>query len=248
MGDKKLYIAICDDEKSSRTQIREKLTVITHSSEVCIQEFESGRELLEFCRQKREFSIVYLDIYLNDEDGIDVARELECICPKTKVVFITESRDHAVEAFELRALHYLVKPVTKENLQETLKRWRAAKDEDVRICLRIDRENVAISLSDIAFLKSENHKIKIVQKDGGILYTYMTLNNLENYLTDDFLKIKRGIIVNMDFIDVLSSTFCILKNGMDLEISRLNRAEIKKQYESYVMRVLKKRRMDRGNE
>ena len=242
MNDTKLYIGICDDEKQARAEIRERLMALADQEDMYIQEFSSGKELLDTCRKKKCFSIIYMDIYLKEEDGIAVAKEMVKCCPNTKLVFVTESRDFAIDAFELWALHYLVKPVTEEKLKETLRRWRDTQEEDVRISLKVDRENVVLSLKEIAYLKSENHKTQVVQKDGSSLYTYMSLNNLEQYLTEDFLKIKRGIIVNMDYIDVLSSTFCILKNGMDLEISRLHRADIKKQYEAYVMRVLKKGR------
>lgn len=246
--DAKIIMGICDDEEASRKQIHRKLEKILDGEDIEIQEFESGKELLKACADGAVLSILYLDIYLEEENGIQIAKELEQLCPGIKIVFITESRDFAIEAFALKALHYLVKPVTEDGIRETLNRFRETKEETGRIYLNIDREKVALPLVDVAYLKSENHKTQIVQKDGGSISTYTALKDLETFLTKDFLKVKRGIIVNMDFIEVISTTFCILKNGMDLEISRMYRTEIKKQYEAYVMRVLKKRRMNRGNE
>ena len=60
------------------------------------------------------FDIVFLDIYMLREDGVDIARILNKISPETRIVFVTTSEEHAVSAFSLDALHYLVKPVTTE--------------------------------------------------------------------------------------------------------------------------------------
>lgn len=243
-NDTRIHIGICDDEKQCRKQIKDILMEITDEKRVVIWEFSSGRELLDACRGNVYLSIVYLDIYLGDENGVDIAGQLKKISEYTKVVFVTGTEDYAIKAFEIRALHYLIKPVTKEHMLETLRRWKLVREEVKRIYLKIDREYVSLPLNDIAYLKSDNHKIQIILKGGKCVSTYMTLKDLEEHLTEDFLKIKRGLIVNMDFIDVISSTFCILKNGMDLEISRMNRSEVKKQYEAYVMRVLKKRQTE----
>ena len=77
---------------------------------------------MEAAKGKPPFDIVFLDIYLPGENGVDVAGELQRVSPETGIAFVTTSEEHAVDAFSLHALHYLVKPVTTEGIVEAFRR------------------------------------------------------------------------------------------------------------------------------
>ena len=95
--------------KKSRKYINSK------SLPVSIKTFTSGEKLLK----EKKFDIVLLDLMLPGIHGLEVARQ---ISDRSRVIFITSYREHAVEAFDVNAVHYLVKPVTEERLFQALDR------------------------------------------------------------------------------------------------------------------------------
>ena len=145
-------------------------------------------------------------------------------------------REHAVDAFALEALHYLVKPVDAGQLQTVLERYlkRAARKRTVEI--RIGRDNIRLSEESIQYLESARNGTDI-HTAGGLLHTAMPTGALEQKLGQDFLKIQRGFIVNMHYIEKMTSEFCILKNGFTALLSRRDRQKIRTAYREFIFNV-----------
>ena len=145
-------------------------------------------------------------------------------------------REHAVDAFALEALHYLVKPVDAGQLQTVLERYlkRAARKRTVEI--RIGRDNIRLSEESIQYLESARNGTDI-HTAGGLLHTAMPRGALEQKLGQDFLKIQRGFIVNMHYIEKVTSESCILKNGFTALLSRRDRQKIRTAYREFIFNV-----------
>ncbi len=145
-------------------------------------------------------------------------------------------REHAVDAFALEALHYLVKPVDADQLQTVLERYlkRAARKRTVEI--RIGRDNIRLSEESIQYLESARNGTDI-HTAGGLLHTAMPTGALEQKLGQDFLKIQRGFIVNMHYIEKVTSESCILKNGFTALLSRRDRQKIRTAYREFIFNV-----------
>ncbi|MDI6743011.1 MAG: LytTR family DNA-binding domain-containing protein [Smithella sp.] len=110
---------IADDEKELRTYLKKMLAEIWPQLEIC-GEAVNGREALKMIVDF-EPHIAFLDIKMPGLSGLDVARKIAGVC---RIVFITAFDQFAVEAFEREAVDYLVKPVTKERLQQTISRLK----------------------------------------------------------------------------------------------------------------------------
>ena len=110
-----MRIAICDDEREEIVKIQNMIAGIQGNYQV--DTYHSGRALLEAAADAK-YDIVFCDIYMKDGNGLDTAKELLALSPDTANVFITSSKEHAVEAFSIQALHYLVKPVRQEDVVE----------------------------------------------------------------------------------------------------------------------------------
>ena len=145
-------------------------------------------------------------------------------------------REHAVDAFALEALHYLVKPVDAGQLQTVLERYlkRAARKRTVEI--RIGRDNIRLSEESIQYLESARNGTDI-HTAGGLLHTAMPAGALEQKLGQDFLKIQRGFIVNMHYIEKMTSESCILKNGFTALLSRRDKQKIRTAYREFIFNV-----------
>ena len=116
-----MRIAIVDDIKEERAVLYGWLSNQLSKRNIPgdFVEFESGEEFLAAAK-KRPFTVVFLDIYMNGANGIEIARELRMSDSDCFLIFTTTSTDHALEGFRVRALHYLVKPYNEKEISTLL--------------------------------------------------------------------------------------------------------------------------------
>ena len=112
-----LNIAICDDEKVIREQIKE----LAEKEMPCVCDglYETGDALLAAGKQ---FDIVFLDIQMEGTDGIETAKRLRQRDEDTILIFITGIREYVFEAFDVAAFHYLLKPIEEDKFREVFHR------------------------------------------------------------------------------------------------------------------------------
>ena len=228
-----MRIAICDDDLLEQEQLVQALWGWdpTRKAEC----FSDGVSLLEAAKALPPFSIAFLDIYLPGEDGMDVARTLRELSPETGIVFVTTSREHAIDAFSLNALHYLVKPVTTEGVTEAFRRLSALRaNRRETISFNVGRDSYTVFLDQVCCLESAKHAVEVSLADGRRLKVWSTLNDLEKKLGDCFLKLNRGTLVNMDHIEQMGMDTCVLRNGTRLVISKQMRSAVRAAYNDYL--------------
>ena len=109
-----MRIAIVDDLETERTQLKTRLArqLRLCGAEAELLEFESGESFLAAEKEQR-FTAAFLDIYMHGMSGMDAAKELRKTDADCLLVFTTTSTDHALEGFQVRAFHYLVKPFSE---------------------------------------------------------------------------------------------------------------------------------------
>ena len=236
-----MRIAVCDDDLREMEQFENALKGWdpTRSAE----KYFSGASLLEAAKQSPPFDIVFLDIYMPGENGIDIAKEIRGISPETGIVFVTVSREHAVDAFSLYAMHYLVKPVTTDGVIEAFKRLTDARmKKRERITLKSGANRHTIFLDQICLLESDNHSVNISLTDGRRLKVRMSFSEIEQKMNKNFLRINRGILVNMNYIAQMGTDVCVLMNGIRLPINIRQSTVIRTAYDNYVFDRLSERR------
>ncbi len=236
-----MRVAICDDEPREQEQFERALKGWdpTRSAE----KFLNGASLLEAAKCLPHFDIVFLDIYLPGESGMDIARSLQEISPATGIAFVTTSTEHAVDAFSLHALHYLVKPVTTEGIVETFSRLtelRSRRRESITLKAGAEWNNVF--LDQISLLENDGHAVYISLSDGRRLKVWQNFGELRAELNESFLQINRGLIVNMDYIVQMGSNTCTLEDGTQLPIAVRHSAAIRAAYGNYVFDRLSRRK------
>lgn len=218
-----MRIAIVDDIVSERTMLRNKL-----KAQLCrcflhaeIQEFESGEAFL-FAAKQEHFELVFLDIYMKGKNGIEIAKDMRQLHPNCILVFTTTSMDHALDAFRVRALQYLVKPYTDEELAVLF-------DEIVGQLPSLDKYIdvntvggvVRLHFQEILYAEHYQHQIHIYTADGRTIVTRQTIREFTEKLNDErFFLCRRGIVINLEYAADFDGTDFILKNGKKLPVSR----------------------------
>lgn len=232
-----MRIAVLEDDKN---ELAELLLALKEGWNPIgtVECYNSGEQLL-LSAIANNFDIAFLDIYMKNESGIDIAKKLLEISPNAEIVFTTTSLDHAIKAFELIALHYLVKPVTKEMIKDLLQRYNAKiKKKRPVILVKVGRNHQLLFLDQITYLQSNNHMTIINLLGSKSISVYSKISDLEKELDECFVRIQRGIIVNMSFIDRMDSKECVLQNGEKIMLSRKEKRIIRKIYENYIFKCL----------
>ena len=117
-----MKIAVCDDTQSDREQVSEYIRQYANRSTLDIEiDMFSNAESLLFPFKKSVYKIIFLDILLNKMSGVEAAFKIREIDNECVIIFTTTSPDYRAEGFEVGAIHYLIKPVSFEKIEEALK-------------------------------------------------------------------------------------------------------------------------------
>lgn len=218
-----MRIAIVDDIASEREYLKAGLTaqLARLSLDAVILGFASGADFLTAAGKER-FDLVFLDIYMGNENGVDTAQALRRFDTDCMLVFTTTSTDHALEGFRVRALHYLVKPCTEPDLaalfDEVIKRLPA---DDRYLEMNTAGGTVRLRFRDILYAEHYQHQIYVYGTDGKRYVTRRTFREFTDALTDKrFFLCSRGVIVNMEHAEDFDGSDFILKNGKRVPVSR----------------------------
>lgn len=218
-----MRIAIVDDSGPDRESLRRRLGIqlsrlALHAG---IFEFASGAEFLSAAKEER-FDLVFLDIYLENENGVDTARKLRRFDTNCLLVFATASADYALDGFRVRAVHYLVKPYSDEELaallDEIVKRLPT---QDKYIEVNAVGGAVRLHFSEILYAEHYRHQIHIHMANGQKTVIRQTFHEFTESLSDDrFFLCSRGMMINLEYAEDFDGADFILKNGERLPVSR----------------------------
>lgn len=221
-----MRIAIIDDIASERNELHKRLSVLLckYTMNAQILEYKNGEAFLADAK-KENFALVFMDIYLKKENGVDIAKKLRNFDQNCILVFTTTSTDHALEGFRVRALQYLVKPYSDQELNklfdEILERLPAP---DKYIDIHIVGGTTRLRLCEIMYAEHFQHRIHIHTADGQTTITRQTFTDFIAKIKGDerFFLCNRGVIINLEFADDFDGTAFTLKNGQTISVSRDN--------------------------
>lgn len=220
-----MKIVLVDDDKAMLLILKMILSKI-EGIEI-VKSFNNSRHVLEFIKDSN-IDIVFLDINMPEENGMELAKKILEASPFTDVVFTTSYEEYAVEAFEIYALDYIVKPITQERIKRTIKRAL-----EKRLLLGeknlVKKNNISVyffggidvsskSLGSVKWISAKSMEIfayLLLNKERNIgkdqiiedIFQGMRLKNAENYLKTAVYQIRKA------FEPHVSNSVLILNNG-----------------------------------
>ena len=199
-----MKLVIADDEPLARERLRSLLA--EHADVEVVAEAENGLEALQACAEHHP-DVLLLDIAMPGVDGIETARHLAAFEPRPAVVFCTAYDVHALSAFEVAALDYLMKPIRAERLAAALDRVRlfvsarGAPQENAdrappraHLCARLRGSLRLIPIEEVHYLQAEEKYVVVHHVHGEDLIEE-SLKSLEDEFGDRFLRIHRNCLV-----------------------------------------------------
>lgn len=217
-----MRIAFCDDEKTQFIFLKELTDKWEKASKKScdITVYASAEEMLFENPGTFSFDFIILDIELDRMNGIELARQIRRIDKKVIIAFLSNSREYVFEGYEVGAARYLMKPVTKQQLFPLLDLVQASLEEEKSyIIVGSAGEKMKLQLSDVAYVEALGHYIRI-HMEGGSLEVKRNLNDIAKEFGKDFIATHRSYLVNINRIERITRTDCILSGGEKVPISR----------------------------
>lgn len=232
-GARLIEIAIVDDEKIVREEIEGLIRAVRQ--DCGIDSYSSGRA---FMLSGKSYDIVFLDICLERESGIAVARKIRETSENTVLIFVTGTKDYVFQAFDVAAFHYLLKPLDAEKFAQVfsraLKEAGKRKKEETEIFLAITRKRTCpIQKSSIYYVESRGKKAEI-HTDRETIELYASLNSLEAELGCGFYRSHRGYLVNMAHVSEYQHDSILLNNGETVYLAKEKYQEFVREYMRYL--------------
>ena len=192
---------------------------------------------------------IFLDIQMPDASGVDVARELARLGFSPAIVFATAYDQYAIEAFDVNAVDYLLKPFREDRLEETVQRLRrrleeknprgqdflakldqiytslhAAEGREGKLKIEENGKIWLIPFGEILYATIEDRSVRIVTRERSFLTNY-TLTELEGLLKSSFLRVHKSYLAQLDQIDSIIPWFnntynLIMKDNSEIPVSR----------------------------
>ena len=207
-----MRIAVCDDSRIDRDLF---VAVLHHyfvnkpiSNEIV--QYENGMDLLHDVEDDMWFDIIFLDIYMNDLLGIDVAHKLRSLGYRGHIIFLTATADFAVDSYEVEALGYLLKPQSFEKLSQVMDR---ATREMTTNTYQVKKHSkiIRVPYHEILYVESMNSKCIMHCCNDQSYVIYKRLTMIEHELNDErFLRCHQSYLVNMDHIHQVDSQFTLV--------------------------------------
>jgi two-component system response regulator AlgR len=236
-----LKVVIADDETPARSRVRDLLEDCASSFPIeLVGEAASGKELLALLANTPA-DVVLLDIRMPEMDGLEAAQHMLKLPEPPSVIFTTAYNDHALKAFELHAVDYLVKPIRLRRLHDALTRVRAITPLRLDVLNKIAPEPrrhlsvqergkiLLIAVPDIRYLRAELKYVTVRTATREHLVEE-SLSRLEQEFADQFVRIHRSCLVakahiagfEKDAAEAGESRWVVMLNGLDekLPVSR----------------------------
>lgn len=236
-----IRIAVCDDLAEDRENITRLLSEYTDKNNlyVKIEEFSSGEAFLS--SDTSVYSLVFMDIFMSGMNGMETAKKLISRNSRVQIVFGSTSTEFAAEAFDIEALHYMVKPVRKEKLFHILDRFFDSVYSLRTVNVKVGRLEESIYISDILYAEADGKRAKIHTKKG-VIDASMSMADLEEVLpANEFCRPIRWTLVSMREIVAMPTDILKLSDKTEIPISRLKRKEIQDAFANYSWRSTRRR-------
>ena len=219
-----MTIAIVDDIKEERVLLRTRLEKIFHQKDMGFHccEYENGEAFLEASKDQ-DITVLFLDIYMDGANGIEIAKEFRKSNKDCLLIFTTTSTDHALEGFQVRALHYLVKPYSENDISaltdEILSR---IPDSGKYIDVKVNGSNIQIPFRKIIYAEHFSHMIHIHTAGERELVTRQSFDSFITSLKMDsrFYRCNRGVVINLEHAVDFDGSGFRLDNGSNVPVSR----------------------------
>lgn len=238
--DRLIEIALCDDSAediSAVMSLAERFAAEHPEFPIRLRGFSSAPELLEQLETGGGFDLYLLDVLMPEMSGIQLAEKIRSRGERAEIVFLTVSREYAVDAFSVRASGYLLKPVRGEDFDGEIlcAVQKLVRKKSAAIAIKTKDGIRRIQIHRLVMIESFNHTRVLTMSDGGALETSATLSELFEQLCGypNFYMPHRAYIVNLDYSMGLARYELIMYGNRRIPIPRKQYPAVQEIFANY---------------
>lgn len=229
-------ILICDDSPEEAKRLHELLKRYSaeKGEELSITAVWEQEDILTALKE-RSCDALFLDIYMEQLNGLELARLLREKGDNSKIIFFSTSPDHALEAFGVNATQYLLKPVSYERLVSVMELLKPAGQKAKSVTIESGRDIFNLQLNDILYTEAQRNYQQIVCRGGRVERVRMSSSALFEIFAgaENMLRVGASFIVNMDHVERLTVKEITLFEGFRIPVPRSGYTELRKAYFDY---------------
>lgn len=237
-----IRIAVCDDEKYFRETVKQYVENFLLNKEIPfeIDLFASGKDLAALGQDIEQYAIVFLDVSMEELDGIKTAKKIREYSSDIFIVFVTAYLDYSLEGYKVNAERYLLKNTVnlEDSIYECMESiFEKSNHTVLKRKFTFNECEKVLSLEKIVYVESKLHKLEFHICDGSKMkYTmYETLNTVEKELfAYGFLRIHQSYLVNLQHVKKVTGYHAILDSGQMLPIPKPKYRDVKNTFIAYV--------------
>ena len=234
-----IRIALCDDEKKILDEVSGYIGTYAEKKkkELEVFCFDSAGALLGALEDGRSFDVFVLDVYIGEEMGTVLAREIRNRGIECPIIFATTSVEHAPQSFETGTLRYLIKPINPTKFYEAMDVALASAEKLGERLIKFKTENGVerINASHIMCSEAHDHYQYVTLLDGTQIKLRLTVAELFAILSKHggFIRVGSPYIINLRHVKNVSRTDVLLYHNIDVQIPRGKYSEIKNAFWDY---------------
>lgn len=232
-----MNIAICDDDNQCSGMLNILLKEYASQKNITnlsVSIYTDGHDLLDALQEDKSFDVCILDIVMPAVSGIDLGIKLREIGYNGIIIYLTSSREHALDSYKVKAFNYILKPVIPEELFSTLDDTLhiISNNADKNIIVKTKEGNVRLSASNILYVELCKRILIYHLADGSTLesiYIRVPFTEATKELLADkqFVQCGAGKIVNLSHITMVTSDEIIFKDTYKFFFSKKTCNEIR---------------------
>lgn len=235
-----INIAICDDQEQEVDKMYDIVFEKFREFNVPFKiiKCSNGEDLLYEMDEVGDFDLIFLDIELGVDNGIDTAAKIKEANPYCYIVFVSGYNRYYKAAFSVQPYQFLDKPINQLEIEKVLDSVsKLIIDNDQVFAFEYKWKQYRIRLNDILYFISEHRMIVLYTKDGAVYEFYGKMNEVEEQLrqmTSAFLRVHKSYLLNMNYIKIFQSDDVIMQDDESFPISIRKRKTVIEQYMSFV--------------
>ena len=232
-----IKVCVCDDDVTIVDRINSVIDDLSKNNNIKtkVDVFYDGKTLIQNLEKNNSYyDVLFLDIEMNDMDGIETARQLRLRDEQVYIIYVTSHENYAIETFSVRPYQFVLKPFDDKVIEKYfMDVYEKILSCDENYGFKHKGTYYKILLKDVKYFESKNRSIVIHMVDGTTYEYYDILDKLEKKLSMfkmDFLRIHKSMLVNTRYITKKRYDQIELMDGEKLMISQLKRKEINEYY------------------
>ncbi len=234
-----MHIAVCDDSLEELSRISSLLEDYRRErdSSVTYEAFHSAIELLETLKVRR-FDILLLDILMPGLTGMEAAKEIRLTDREIPIIFLTSSREYAVESYRVGAEDYIIKPARKDEVFPSLdKQLTRLTQAEPYLTLKTGSGIIKLLFSQIVYVEVTNRTLQFMLVNGEVREAYGYLSDYEEKLLSDpyFMKPHRSYLINLRQVTELDKNGLTTTVRKTVPIARDAFVKVKAAYMKYLL-------------